>query len=97
MVKGREKAHPPNLAVDQLLPFQTLRRYTPGAMFECAQRMIRTKMIAWAFVDDKDLPITSKFGHLGEAKERQKVMETMERVLQAWERLLFASGGALTF
>lgn len=51
-------------------------------------------MIVWAFINDKDLPITSQHRPAGE-RENKLVIQDTEFVSQAWERLLHASGGAL--
>lgn len=76
---------------------RTLRQCSPGAIYECARRMITTKLIAYAYVDDKDLGITSR--HWGESglEEARLLTADMNRAAQAWERLLFASRGALEF
>lgn len=97
-VKARARAPlPPTWLLMSSFLLQTLKWYTLGAVYECAQRMIHTRMIADAYVVYKDLPITSNHADLGREEEAKRAMEEMEGCAQAWEWLLFASEGALAF
>lgn len=96
--KGQGKgSSPPTWLLVSLLQLRTLQRYTSRAVFECARRILRTKLIEYGYVDNKDLPLTSSQWGLGFQEEERRVAENLERVTQVWERLLYTSGGVLAF
>jgi len=85
---------PPSWAIYTISLLRALGRFNPGITVSCVENELNVHRIADLFVDDKDMWTEARSG-VDEDDELSTLMEDFKKAAQAWERLLFASGGLL--
>jgi hypothetical protein len=85
---------PPSWAIYTISLLRALGRFNPGITVSCVENELNVHRIADLFVDDKDMWTEARSG-VDEDDELPTLMEDFKKAAQAWERLLFASGGLL--
>ena len=84
---------PPSWAIYTISMLRALGKFNPGVNIKCVEGIHTIHRLADMFVDDKDMWTESSDS--GTSNEKAKLMTDFRRAAQAWERILFASGGLL--
>ena len=72
---------------------QALGKFNPGVNIQCVEGIHIIHRLANMFVDDKDM--WKKSSEDESLNANANLMNDFRRATQAWERILFASGGLL--
>ena len=85
---------PPSWAIYTITLIRALGKFNKGITVSCVEGITEVTRLADVFVDDKDMWTASrKVEH--DDDEMVEMMMEFSKAAQAWERLLFASGGLL--
>ena len=84
---------PPSWAIYTITLIRALAKYNPGITVQCVEATHIVHRLADMFVDDKDMWTQSLAP--GAQDEKMQLLTSFQRAAQAWERILFASGGLL--
>ena len=82
---------PPSWAIYTISMLRVLGKFNPGVNIKCVEGIHTIHRLADMFVDNKDMWTESSDD--GSSNEKATLMTDFQRAAQAWERILFASGG----
>ena len=84
---------PPSWAIYTITMLRALAKFNPGVSISCVEGERTVHRLADMFVDDKDMWTASTQPE--NPREIDDMLTDFRRAAQAWERILFASGGLL--
>jgi hypothetical protein len=84
---------PPSWAIYTISMIRALGKFNPGVNIKCVEGIHTIHRLADMFVDDNDMWTESSDN--SSLNEKTNPMNDFRRAAQAWERIVFASGGLL--
>ena len=82
---------PPSWEIYTISMLRALGKFNPGVNIKCVEGIHTIHRLADMFIDNKDMWTESSDD--GSPNEKATLMNDFRWVAQAWERILFASGG----